>query len=109
VRAVAEAADFHSRQPSAKPRRGRRRTGRTEQFACRITPCGGRDDLQDIGGAGLDRRRHGRAGVGGAGREDAKVNGPQVRVFPVGTGEAAVGIGDGMRLFPWGSARRSYN
>jgi hypothetical protein len=39
VRAVAEAADFHSRQPSAKPRRGRRRTGRTEQFACRITPA----------------------------------------------------------------------
>jgi hypothetical protein len=39
VRAVAEAADFRSRQPSVKPRRGKRRTGRTEQFACRITPA----------------------------------------------------------------------
>ena len=42
VRALAETAAFHSRQPAAvahRPRRGRRRTGRTEQFACRITPA----------------------------------------------------------------------
>ena len=40
VRAVAEIADFRSRQPmQIRPRRGRRRTGRTEQFACRITPA----------------------------------------------------------------------
>ena len=40
VRALAETADFHSRQPVLhRPRRGRRRTGRTEQFACRITPA----------------------------------------------------------------------
>ena len=41
VRVLAEAVDFHSRQaPSAtRPRRGKRRTGRTEQFACRITPA----------------------------------------------------------------------
>ena len=43
VRALAETVDFHSRQqPALAPRpkkRGRRRTGRTEQFACRITPA----------------------------------------------------------------------
>jgi hypothetical protein len=42
VRAVAEAADFRSRQllPAVGPaRRGKPRTGRTEQFACRITPA----------------------------------------------------------------------
>ena len=41
VRVVAETVDFHSRQPALahRPRRGRRRTGRTEQFACRITPA----------------------------------------------------------------------
>jgi len=42
VRALAEAVDFHSRQATTiarRPRRGRRRTGRTEQFACRITPA----------------------------------------------------------------------
>ena len=42
VRALAATADFHSRQASRqpfRPRRGRRRTGRTEQFACRITPA----------------------------------------------------------------------
>jgi hypothetical protein len=40
VRALAETADFHSRQPAPpRTRRGRRRTGRTEQFACRITPA----------------------------------------------------------------------
>src|SRR5215204_2743992 len=40
VRALAETADFHSRQPVVnRPHRGRRRTGRTEQFACRITPA----------------------------------------------------------------------
>lgn len=43
VRALAETVDFRSRQApasaSTRPRRGRRRTGRTEQFACRITPA----------------------------------------------------------------------
>jgi hypothetical protein len=42
VRAVAEAVDFRSRQPPPAPgpaRRGKPRTGRTEQFACRITPA----------------------------------------------------------------------
>jgi hypothetical protein len=45
VRVLAEEAEFHSRQPvipAATPpaaRRGRPRTGRTAQFACRITPA----------------------------------------------------------------------
>ena len=41
VRALSEAANFRSREPAAAARpvrRGKRRTGRTEQFACRITP-----------------------------------------------------------------------
>lgn len=38
VKALAETMDFRSRQPATK-RRGRKRTGRTEQFACRITPA----------------------------------------------------------------------
>lgn len=41
VRALSEAANFHSREPALsprRPRRGKRRTGRTEQFACRLTP-----------------------------------------------------------------------
>jgi hypothetical protein len=41
VKVLAETVDFHSRQapPATRPRRGKRRTGRTEQFACRITPA----------------------------------------------------------------------
>ncbi len=41
VRALSEAANFRSREPAPpRPvRRGKRRTGRTAQFACRITPA----------------------------------------------------------------------
>jgi hypothetical protein len=41
VKALSEAANFRSREPAPslrRPRRGKRRTGRTEQFACRLTP-----------------------------------------------------------------------
>ena len=41
VRALSEAANFRSREPAAaaaRPPRRKRRTGRTAQFACRITP-----------------------------------------------------------------------
>jgi hypothetical protein len=41
VRALAESTEFRSRQSAPSPptqsRRGKQRTGRTEQFACRIT------------------------------------------------------------------------
>ena len=85
VRVLAETVDFHSRQPALvhRPRRGRRRTGRTEQFACRITPSSRRYHLPDIRAAGLDNRRDDRARPRSSGGKDARLTNPQLDVLRV--------------------------
>src|SRR3954463_6941954 len=74
VRALAETADFHSRQPAPlRTRRGRPRTGRPQRApaagphrAVRMQDHAGhrRDNLQDLRAAGLDYRRDRGAGGG---------------------------------------------